>query len=214
MAYMFGTQGRMTRDTPLSFRLQFPQSDIGRLSAAYSLCDKEYAALAAGMRIRAGEYSRSNLAPIFTWKVSDRGRSRPLRNSDEEVADALQTSLMASTPRAAVAVLIGLSGVAVPVASAILATIKPEQYSVLDTRSLQALGCGPAEIGARQSIPIEMYLRYLSYCRCLAADCQVRLQDFDRACRQWATTHAGCHRKKGLFPDIAYQGSTDFKNSF
>jgi hypothetical protein len=190
---------RASRDMELPLHLQFPVSDIALLAAAYRLDDKEHAALAAGARIRAGACSRDNLAPILTWKVSDRGRSRPLRNSDEEVADALRTALLASTPRAAVAVLIGLSGVAVPIASAILAAIKPEQYGVLDNRGLRALGCGPLEIGPRQSMPLDLYLNYLQYCRRMASDCQVSLHTLERAFWQWANS---CDRLSGntLFP--------------
>jgi hypothetical protein len=106
--------------------LQFSPSEIPGLAAGYRIDVKEQAAFAAGARIRNGGCTRENLAPILTWKVSDRGRSRQQRNSDEEVADALRTALLATTPRVAVSVLTGLSGVAVPVASAIPAVIRPD----------------------------------------------------------------------------------------
>lgn len=179
-------RGRAARDAALPLVLQFPASEIPRLAAAYRLDARERAAFAAGARIRDGDFSRDNLAPILTWKVNDRGRSRPLRNSDAEVADALRTALLAATPRAAVAVLVGLSGVAVPVASAILAAVRPEHYSVLDHRGLGALGCGPRDIGARASMPLDLYLAYLGFCRDLAAACRLPLHDLDRAFWQWS----------------------------
>lgn len=179
-------RSRAARDAALSLDLQFPASEIPRLAGAYRLDARERAAFAAGALIRAGDFSRDQLAPILTWKVNDRGRSRPSRNSDEEVADALRTALLATTPRAAVAVLVGLSGVAVPVASAILATIRPEHYSVLDPRGFRALGCGPLDIGARASMPLDLYLAYLGYCRDLACANRVPLHDLDRAFWQWS----------------------------
>ena len=177
---------RPERDAALPLRLQFSPSDIPRLAAGYRIDAKERAAFAAGARIRSGACTRENLAPILTWKVSDRGRTRQLRNSDEEVADALRTALLATTPRVAVSVLTGLSGVAVPVASAILAVIRPDRYSVIDPRGLKALGCGPLEIGAKASLPLDLYLHYLAFCRELSRNCGVSLQDLDRALWEWA----------------------------
>ncbi|KQP40048.1 hypothetical protein ASF49_21320 [Methylobacterium sp. Leaf104] len=166
--------------------LPFPPSEIARLASGYRLDAKERAACAAGARIRNGACTRENLAPILTWKVSDRGRSRPQRNSDEEVADALRIALLAATPRVAVSVLTGLSGVAVPVASAILAAIRPEHYTVIDPRGLKALGCGPLQIGAKASLPLDLYLHYLGFCRDIALRCGVTLQILERALWEWA----------------------------
>ncbi|WP_156647987.1 hypothetical protein [Methylobacterium sp. Leaf88] len=179
-------RSRPERDAARPLRLQFSPLEIPRLAAAYRIDAKERAALAAGARIRHGACTRENLAPILTWKVSDRGRSRQQRNSDEEVADALRTALLATTPRVAVSVLTGLSGVAVPVASAILAAIRPDHYAVIDPRGLKALGCGPLEIGAKASLPLDLYLRYLAFCRDLSGSFGVTLQDLDRALWEWA----------------------------
>jgi hypothetical protein len=174
------------REGPLPLRLPFPTAEIPALASGYRLDAKEQAAFAAGARIRNGACTRENLAPILTWKVSDRGRSRPQRNSDEEVADALRTALLAATPRVAVSVLTGLSGVAVPVASAILAAIRPEHYTVIDPRGLKALGCGPLAIGAKPSLPLDLYLHYLAFCRDLARRCGVTLRTLERALWEWA----------------------------
>src|SRR4051812_2671216 len=62
------------RNAPLPLRLQCTPCEIPRLAAAYRPDDREDAAFAAGTRIRNGAYTRANLAPILTWKVSDRGR--------------------------------------------------------------------------------------------------------------------------------------------
>jgi len=72
---------------------------------------------------------REHLSEIFEWKTKGRGRSRLSRNSDQEIADALSLAVTARTERAAVAVLVGLQGVLVPVASAILTAIDPDRYT-------------------------------------------------------------------------------------
>src|SRR5271170_4344977 len=97
-------------------------------------------ALAAGTRIRGGDFSRDNLQVIFRWKTKGRGVSRLARNTDDEIADALKLALIAKTERSAIAVLKGLNGVDVPVASAILTAINPTKYTVIDFRALEALG--------------------------------------------------------------------------
>ena len=79
-----------------------------------------------GAAILKGDYSRKNLDALFTWKTRGRGRSRIAVNTDAEVEDALKLAVAASTPRAAIAVLTGLSGCAVPVASAIMTCVRPE----------------------------------------------------------------------------------------
>ncbi|WP_103712399.1 hypothetical protein [Methylobacterium sp. V23] len=190
---------RLARDAAFPLRLQFSPSEIPGLAAGYRIDVKEQAAFAAGTRIRNGGCTRENLAPILTWKVSDRGRSRQQRNSDEEVADALRTALLATTPRVAVSVLTGLSGVAVPVASAILAVIRPDQYAVIDPRGLKALGWGPLEIGAKASLPLDLYLHYLAFCRDLSRSCGITLQDLDRALWEWTKV---ADLRPGLLPGL------------
>jgi hypothetical protein len=77
-------------------------------------------------------YSRQNLKDIFEWKTKGRGRSRLGINSDEEIADALRLAKDVKTERAAIAVLTGLAGVLVPVASAVMTTINIDRYSIID----------------------------------------------------------------------------------
>src|ERR1700722_19271718 len=94
------------------FRLQFRPRDISMLAKRYGPEQGDDAAIAAGRRIRSGGYERSNIEAIFKWKTRGRGISHLLRNSDDEIADALGLALSAKTARAAVAVLLGLRGVA------------------------------------------------------------------------------------------------------
>lgn len=173
------------------FQLQFSPSEIKSLSSNYKLDQEEHAAFDAGARILSGDFNRKNLDPIFRWKVRDRGKSRPLLNTDEELSDALQLAVLAKTPRAAISVLTGLSGVAVPVASAIMTAIKPEYYTIIDFRALEALGHKPRKTNNPQYIPVTFYLHYLKFCIELAGACSVTLRDLDRALWQWSKQGRG-----------------------
>jgi hypothetical protein len=77
-------------------------------------------------------------------------------------------------------VLLGLRGVAVPVASAILTAIKPSRYAVIDFRALESLGCKSLDR------TIDFYLRYLRFCRSLGEQQNVDLRTLDRALWQWS----------------------------
>jgi hypothetical protein len=169
--------GGMTLKT--DFRLQFSPSDIPTLAKRYGEQGDE-AAIAAGRRIRSGEHDRSNIEAIFKWKTKGRGIARLLRNSDDEIADALGLALSAKTERAAIAVLLGLRGVDVPVASAILTAVDPERYTVIDFRALHALGSKSTDRS------VNFYLDYLAECRQLATAHRVQLRVLDRALWQWS----------------------------
>jgi hypothetical protein len=161
------------------FKLQFKPVDIFRLASRYGP-EQDDGALAAGRRIREGKFTRKSLSDIFEWKTKGRGRSRLLRNADEEIADALRLPVSAETERAALAVLLGLQGVQVPVASAILTAIDPERYTVIDFRALQALGSDSTDRS------VNFYLAYLDACRELAKAHRVTLRNLDRALWQWS----------------------------
>ena len=92
---------------------------------------------------------REDFLAIFEWKTRGRGRSRPACNGDAEIADALDLAMAARTERAAVAVLTGLYGVDVPVASAVLTAAHPGRYTILDFRALYSLGVDRATYSRR-----------------------------------------------------------------
>ncbi len=162
------------------FKLQIKPDDIVKLARRYGP-EQDEGALEAGRRIKEGEFIRKNLTGIFNWKTKGRGRSRLCLNSDKEIADALRLAVSAGTERAAVAVLVGLHGVLVPVASAVLAAIDPERYTVIDFRALEALGSNSSDRS------VNFYLAYLDHCRRLAREYRVSLRDFDRALWQWSS---------------------------
>lgn len=164
--------------TPL-FRLQFSPLEIKTLATRYY--DKREAdALVAGELIRKGQYTFKNLAIICEWKTRGRRRTLLAENKEEEVADTLRLALDAKSDRAAIAVLTGLSGVQVPVASAIVTAIYPERFTIVDFRALQALGVTNAVI------TVDFYLKYLEACSKLAKESRVDLRMLDRALWQWS----------------------------
>jgi len=93
----------------------------------------------------------------------------------------------------AVTALLELQGVDIPVASAILAAIYPERYTVLDFRALEALG------HARHDV--HFYEEYLDFCKRLADSNIVKpqsnlpaptpLRTLDRALWEWSRSHTG-----------------------
>jgi hypothetical protein len=178
------------------FHPQLTREDAVALAARYKVAEDE-PALEAGRRIKAGEFSRIHLQTVYTWKTNNRGKSRlefntdaQKFNTDAQIEDALWLATIAKEPRSAIAVLTGLYGVAVPVASAIATAIDPDRYTVLDFRALQALG---NPVGDRT---VPFYLEYLDYCKGLAASWELSLRDLDRALWQWS-------KDRGPSPDIS-----------
>jgi hypothetical protein len=110
------------------------------------------------------------------------GRSRLKKNTDEEISDTLKLALEAKTPRAAITVLRGLVGVDVPVASAILATMRPDEHTIIDWRALQALGAYKSNM----VIDTKLYVSYLHHCKEIAERNGVSLRELDRAMWQWS----------------------------
>ena len=173
----------------MRFKLRFAPKAIDEIAARYSF-QEDTGALEAGEQIREGRCTRGNLERIFEWKTNGRGRSRLAKNSDGEIADALNLAMTAKTDRAAVAVLVGLNGVQVPVASAILTAINPERFTIIDFRALEALSV--------QQVPITInfYLEYLNECRTLARRNNHSLRTFDRALWQWSKDQATISRSR------------------
>lgn len=136
---------------------------------------RELKALAAGQRIRKErDYSLENLLHIVRWKA-ERSKGRVASNLKQEVEEALRVVALSKSDRVRSAVLVGLRGVQVPMASAILTAFDPKRFTVIDFRALESLG-------TKQPSPtIEYYLRYLDFCRAKANEIGVSLRDFDQA---------------------------------
>lgn len=181
------------------FQLQPSESDLQQLAEEYwqRTGEKEHelekAAFEAGEAIRNGDYTLANLEAIVRWK-SERVVQYLIANSNEKIRRvlAIAASLDTST-EAAVKALLELNGVDIPVASAILAAIFPERYTVLDFRTLEALG------HARHDV--RFYQEYLAFCKRLAESNIVEpqkdlpaptpLRTLDRALWEWSRSHLG-----------------------
>jgi hypothetical protein len=135
------------------FELQPVDSELQQLAEQYWQKSGERerklekAAFEAGEAIRSGDYSLANLEAIARWK-SERVVHYLIGNSNEKIKSALA---VAASPDAstedAVNALVELHGVDIPVASAILAAIYPERYTVLDVHALEALGHAATTFG-------------------------------------------------------------------
>ncbi|MGD0156134.1 MAG: hypothetical protein ABSB50_08550 [Terracidiphilus sp.] len=180
------------------FQLQPSEAELQDLAEQYwhTTGEKEHelekAAFDAGEAIRNGDFSLANLEAIVRWK-SERAVQYLIGNSTEKIRRALAVAASpASSTAAAVKALIDLHGVDLPVASAILAAIHPERYTVLDYRALEALG------HARHDV--HFYEEYLAFCKRLAESNIVKpqselpaptpLRTIDRALWEWSRSHA------------------------
>ena len=137
-------RGRMD---PMSyFQLQAPELELQQLAEQYwqeageRERQLERDAYEAGEAIRGGEYTLPNLEIIVRWK-SERVVHYLIGNSKQAITQALTIAAAPETSTEdAVNALVGLRGIDIPIASAILAAIHPERYAVLDYRALEALG--------------------------------------------------------------------------
>ncbi|HEY1803704.1 MAG TPA: hypothetical protein VGG45_04420 [Terracidiphilus sp.] len=181
------------------FQLQPAEAELQDLAEQYwqTAGEKEHelekAAFEAGEAIRNGDYSLANLEAIVRWK-SERAVQVLIGNSNEKIRQALAVAASPeSSTEAAVKALLDLHGVDIAVASAVLAAIFPERYTVLDYRTLEALG------HARHDV--RFYEEYLSFCKRLAESNIVKplnelpaptpLRTLDRALWEWSRIHTG-----------------------
>jgi hypothetical protein len=189
-------KGRST--TMAYFELQPAEADLQQLADKYwqEASERERqlekAAFEAGQAIREGDYSLPNLETIVRWK-SERVVHYLIGNSNENLRKALSLAAAPETPvRDAVNALTGLRGIDLPIATAILSTIHPDRYAVLDYRSLEALGHSRHDV--------DFYEKYLGFFRHLA-ECGVvqrqtnlpgdtTLHTLERAFWEWSRSHA------------------------
>jgi hypothetical protein len=179
------------------FQLQPAEAELQQLAEQYwqKAGEKEHelerAAFDAGESIRNGDYTLANLEAIVRWK-SERAVHYLIGNSNEKIRRVLAVAAAPdSSTDTAVTVLLELHGVDLAVASAILAAIYPERYTVLDYRALEALG------HARHDV--RFYEEYLSFCKRLAESNIVTPQNelpaptplraLERALWEWSRSH-------------------------
>jgi hypothetical protein len=180
------------------FELQPAESELQHLAELYwkeageRERQLEKAAYEAGEAIRDGEYTLPNLEAIVRWK-SERVVHYLIGNSKENIKNALATVVAPGTSaHDAVEALIGLRGIDIPIATAILAAIFPQRYAVLDYRALEAMG--------HPRHDVDFYVEYNAACHRLAECGMVKAQDglpaptalhaLERALWQWSRIHA------------------------
>ena len=162
----------------LTFQLHPSRTEILAARDRYLVNTAEMArenkAFVAGDLIAAGDLDPQHLIPIIDWK-SSRPKSRIEGNNPADVIEALRIARSAQRDRTAVAVLCGLRGVDVAMASAMLTAMNRERFTVIDWRALKALGV------EKSWLTTDDYLEYLAYCRAKAIEYQISLRDLDRA---------------------------------
>jgi hypothetical protein len=180
------------------FQLQPAEMDLQQLADSYwqEAGDRERqlesAAYEAGAAIRGGEYTLNNLEAIVRWK-SERMVHYLIGNSNESIRSALAVAASATaTAEEAVNALIGLRGVDISIASAVLSAIYPERYAVLDFRALEALGHARHDV--RFYAEYNEALKHFADCGMVKAQgslpAPTALHALERALWQWSRTHA------------------------
>jgi hypothetical protein len=106
------------------------------------------------------------------------------QNNDAEIDHALSSAINAGTEREAIEILDTLHGVGVPVASAIMTTINPVRYTIIDIYALRSLGVSDAPTDN-----VDYYVAYLQKCRELAQQFKISLRTLDHALWQWGYEH-------------------------
>ena len=154
-------------------------------------------ALSAGTRIRQGERTKENLKILFHWKNESsrfyKSKLEPAFDSNHAdcVATVLRSVDEAKNVEDAILALTKFRGVEVPTASAMLANIYPDRFTVIDTLSLRALGV--------ENPQIAFYRSYNDACLSLAKRFGVSVRTLDRALWEWGKTHSP-KRRRGKSP--------------
>jgi thermostable 8-oxoguanine DNA glycosylase len=104
------------------------------------------------------------------------------KNDDAVIQEHIERAVHKSNVRDKVEALTSLSGIGVPVASAVLLFINPDRFTVIDERAwnvLQETGYLPQELSDDPTV--DEYLLYLGACWTLANEYDVSLRTLDRA---------------------------------
>lgn len=153
--------------------------------------------------LAAGDYGWRDVEWVVRWTYrrylgaypDDRRRAVESafgENDFEAVRAALATARSAAGPDEALAALTGLSGVDVPVASALLMFLDPAAYLVVGEREWTVLHeAGELDDPAPDPVTAADYARYLESCRAVADRLDCSLWALSRALwRLWADRHA------------------------
>ena len=131
---------------------------------------------------------------VARWK-SVRNTRKYALNAEADIRTATAAAFQAADDAAAISALVQLQGVALRTASAILHSMRPERFPILDYRVLAALG----EAAPKSYDDIRLYIRIADQIRELALHHSLDLRTIDRALWTWdkrrSTTLRGRCRK-------------------
>jgi hypothetical protein len=144
-----------------------------------------------------GVFNRTELLLMATWK-SARARPHYLRNSPALVRAVSRAALAARSEHERMTELTRLTGVSIPVASAILTLIDPRRYGVLDIRVWQFLYALDPTIGnpRGRGFTVAHWERYLARLRAEAERRGVTVRAIE-----WALFHAHRALQRGRLYD-------------
>jgi hypothetical protein len=166
---------------PATFRLRFPQDEIGHWAARYSDPGDARLTERIAPRVRARGYlTRGEFLEVCAWKTP-RSRPRVARNSAARVREATALAFGTRDERAKIGILRLLDGVGWPTASVLLHFCDAGPYPILDYRALWSLGhARPPAYTA------EFWLAYTRFMRDLAAATGRSMRELDRALWQYS----------------------------
>jgi hypothetical protein len=131
------------------------------------------------------EWSREDLEWIIEWKVGV--FTKPTlkhfdTNDGQEIRARVEEAVHESSIRSKVEALTSLTGIGIPVASAILLFINPNRFTVIDERAWNVLQeTGYLSQDLSDDPTVEEYLLYLGACWALANEYDVSLRTLDMA---------------------------------
>lgn len=149
---------------------------VGYWSALYDIgYDGPLTSVGERLELR-GCYDRNDLLIVGRWKAA-RAIRRLEDNTEQMVVDVTTAAFGAPEPiRHRILTL--LSGVRVPMASALLTAWQPALYTVIDVRAVNSLRTAGAMSMSKDLPP---YMEYLTTCREVSHRCECDLRTLDRA---------------------------------
>ena len=149
--------------------------EVNRYAAEYNYADDALLVNLMNAAIARGYMTRVDLAAVATWKWRG-GRTRQLcaKNTEADVKEVTKISFAANSERLRIGALLALDGVQWPMASVILHFGFPDQYPILDKRTMKS-------VGGSSNYTIELWKEYTDLCVAKAIEYNVSLRCIDKA---------------------------------
>jgi hypothetical protein len=171
-------------------RISLKREVIEKWSQQYAY-DGETDVIEAGSRAKKrGYYTQTEFLSVCDWK-SRRTKWLSRENSPRAIEDATKIALAAEDPVDAVVALMKLSGVGIPVASALL-HLAGNEYPLIDFRALWTMRPRDARVS------LSLWSDYVLFCRAIARSIGVKMRILDRALWAYSKKHQPNVRKERL----------------